>query len=323
MTPTITCFGEILWDALPTSKQPGGAPMKVAANLRNFGLNAQVISRVGNDNLGRELLHFLEKKGISLDLVQLSQTHLTGVAKANISDSNEVIYTILQPVAWDYIQLEPALTKVVRQSDLFVYGSLSARSPVTHETLLALLAVAPRKVFDVNLRAPHYNRSTVENLLHYADIAKLNEYELIELSGWYSDEIDLLQSMKQLRDRYNLDTICVTLGEDGAAMLNSSGFFRQAGFEVEVDNTIGSGDAFLAAFLYKTLQGASSQQTLEFACATGAYVATQSGATPTFSEQTIHSQLVEANRSQQPVFSQFIHQVKNVSLKSMKKLLMT
>lgn len=322
MTPTITCFGEILWDALPTSKQPGGAPMNVAANLRNFGVNAQVISRVGNDNLGRELLHFLEHKGISLDLVQLSQTHLTGVAKANISDTNEVTYTILQPVAWDYIQLEPALTRVIRQSDLFVYGSLAARSPVTHETLLALLAVAPRKVFDVNLRAPHYNRAKVENLLHHANIAKLNESELIELSGWYYDEIDLFQAMKQLQNRYNLDAICVTLGEDGAAMLNHNGFFRQTGFPVEVADTIGSGDAFLAAFLYKMLQGASPQETLAFACATGAYVATQSGATPSFNEQTIHNQIINIDRGQQPVLSQFINQVKSVSLKSIKKLLM-
>lgn len=270
MTPTITCFGEILWDVLPTSKQPGGAPMNVAADLRNFGLNAQLISRVGSDDLGRELLDFLTKKGIPTELIQTGQTHLTGVAKANISDSNEVTYKILQPVAWDYIQLEPGLLDVVKQSELFVYGSLAARSPQTHETLLALLAVAPRKVFDVNLRAPHYDRATVEQLLHQADIAKLNEHELIELSDWYDHETDLQQAMQQLRSRYQLETLCVTLGEKGAALLNADGFVQQGGFPVEVADTIGSGDAFLAAFLYKTLQGEGPQKTLQFACATGA-----------------------------------------------------
>ena len=295
MTPTITCFGEILWDVLPTSKQAGGAPMNVAADLRNFGLNAQLISRVGSDDLGRELLDFLAEKGIPLDLIQIGQTHLTGVAKANISDSNEVTYKIVQPVAWDYIQLEPNLLNVVRESDLFVYGSLAARSPQTHETLLTLLAVARRKVFDVNLRAPHYNRATVEELLHQADIAKLNEHELGELSGWYGEENDLRQAdlhnaMLQLRDRYSLDTLCVTLGEDGAVLLDRTGLHSQVGFPVEVADTIGSGDAFLAAFLYKTLQGESPKKVLQFACATGAYVATQQGATPTFTEQTIDSQ---------------------------------
>lgn len=302
MTPTITCFGEILWDVLPTSKQPGGAPMNVAADLRNFGLNAQLISRVGSDDLGRELLDFLAKKGLPLDLIQIGKTHLTGVAKANISDSNEVTYKIVQPVAWDYIQLEPVLLNVVQESELFVYGSLAARSPQTHETLLALLAVAKRKVFDVNLRAPHYNQATVEELLRQADIAKLNEHELAELLGWYGrsegpvrhsgapDEPDLQRAMQQLRERYNLEALCVTLGAEGAALLNRDGFFEQSGFPIEVEDTIGSGDAFLAAFLHKTLQGETPPKTLAFACATGAYVATQRGATPAFTEQTIQNQ---------------------------------
>ena len=266
--------------------------MNVAADLRNFGINAQMISRVGTDELGRELLGFLEQKGLPLDLVQTGQTHLTGVAKANVSDTNEVTYKIVHPVAWDYIHLEPNLIDAVQRSDLFVYGSLAARSPMTHETLLALLAVARRKVFDVNLRAPHYEQVTVEELLHQADMVKLNEHELIELSDWYGhgsehQTTDLRQAMQQLRERYYLETLCVTLGEKGAALLDNSGFYIQSGFPVEVEDTIGSGDAFLAAFLYKTLQGATPQHTLEFACATGAYVATQRGATPTFTAETI------------------------------------
>lgn len=287
MNPTITCFGEILWDVLPTSRQPGGAPMNVAADLRNFGLNAQLISRVGHDELGLELLHFLAQKGIPTELIQTGQSHLTGVAKANISDTNEVTYKIVRPVAWDYIFLEPYLLEAVRASDLFVYGSLAARSPQTHETLRALLEVARRTVFDVNLRAPHYERSTVEELLHQADIAKLNEHELAELTGWFAGSADTEAAMQALRERFNLEILCVTLGEKGAILLNEAGFVRQAGFPVEVSDTIGSGDAFLAAFLYKTLQGESSQKVLEFACATGAYVATQPGATPAFSEATI------------------------------------
>ncbi|AQG80090.1 carbohydrate kinase family protein [Spirosoma montaniterrae] len=284
----ITCFGEILWDVLPTGKQAGGAPMNVALHLRNFGLDAQLISRVGSDDLGRELLDFLHQKGIPTSYVQVGQSHLTGVAKANVSDANEVTYKLVQPVAWDYIMPEPGLTELVRQSDLFVYGSLAARSPQTRETLLGLLEVANRRVFDVNLRAPHYERATVEDLLHRADIAKLNEHELAELAGWHdfvSD--DLHQTMAQVRDRYALQTLCVTLGADGAALLDPSGFYRQPGFSVEVADTIGSGDAFLAAFLHKMVQGETPHNTLAFACATGAYVATQRGATPPFSEQTI------------------------------------
>ncbi|MBC3788803.1 carbohydrate kinase family protein [Spirosoma utsteinense] len=295
MNAIITCFGETLWDVLPTSKQPGGAPMNVAADLRNFGINAQMISRVGSDELGTELLDFIAHKGLPLDLIQVGQTHLTGVAKANISDANEVTYKIVQPVAWDYIHLETRMIEAVRLSDFFVYGSLAARSQQTHETLLALLAVAPRKVFDVNLRAPHYNRPLVEELLHEAHIAKLNEHELVELAGWYGEGSDLYAAMNQLRERYTLDVLCVTLGEHGAVLLDETGLHSQTGFPVEVADTIGSGDAFLAGFLYKTLQGESAQRILEFACATGAYVATQRGATPAFSAESIsHTILLPA-----------------------------
>jgi fructokinase len=293
MTPIVTCFGEVLWDVLPTSKQPGGAPMNVAADLRNFGIDARMISRVGTDDLGQELLQFLTQIGVPTDLVQIDQAYLTGVAKANIS-ANEVTYTIVEPVAWDYIHLDSTQADAVQQSDLFVYGSLAARSPMTHQTLLALLKLARHKVFDVNLRAPHYKRSTVEEFLHLADIVKLNEHELAELLAWYTDETDLRKAMQQLRERYQLETLCVTLGENGAALLDKNGFVQQTGFSVEVDDTIGSGDAFLAAFLYKTLQGEAPQQILEFACATGAYVATQRGATPTFTEQTVIDKILKA-----------------------------
>jgi fructokinase len=263
--------------------------MNVAANLRNFGVDAQLISRVGSDESGNELLHFLNQKGLPLRFVQIGQTHVTGVAKANVSDCNEVTYKIVQPVAWDYIQLESGLIEAVQKSDYFVYGSLAARSPQTYETLRALLAVARRKVFDVNLRAPHYERATVEELLRQAHMAKLNEHELTELTGWYTNKTDLRQAMQQLRERYNLETLCVTLGEQGAVLLNETGFVDQCGIPVEVADTIGSGDAFLAAFLYKILQRASPAQTLAFACATGAYVASQRGATPDFSEETIQT----------------------------------
>ncbi|MBD2705227.1 carbohydrate kinase [Spirosoma sp. BT702] len=287
MLPTITCFGEILWDVLPTSKQPGGAPMNVAADLRNFGLNAQLISRVGNDELGQELLDFLNRKGIPLELVQVGQSHLTGVAKANVSDSNEVTYKLVHPVAWDYIQLEPSLLEAVRSSALFVYGSLVARSAQSRETLTTLLTVAKRKVFDVNLRAPHYEQALVLELMQQAHIAKLNEHELSIISGWLDGPTDVEPAMEFLREHFGMDVLCVTLGEKGAVLLDTNGFIRQAGFPVEVSDTIGSGDAFLAAFLHKTLQGETSQETLSFACATGAYVATKQGATPEFSEETI------------------------------------
>src|SRR4051812_13334193 len=135
---SVACFGEMLWDVLPTGRQPGGAPLNVAVHLHNFGLDAQIISRIGHDDLGTELLAFVASKSISTRYVQRGETHLTGVVKANVSNSLEVTYQIVQPVAWDYIQYNAGLSELVQTAEAFVFGSLAARHAPSRETLYRL-----------------------------------------------------------------------------------------------------------------------------------------------------------------------------------------
>ncbi|MVN78875.1 carbohydrate kinase [Hymenobacter sp. HMF4947] len=277
----VVCFGEILWDVLPSGKQPGGAPFNVAVQLHQLGQPAQLISRVGRDDLGTELLDFLHERGLGTDYVQRGETHLTGVVKANVGDRNEVVYKIVQPVAWDYIQYSEALTQLVADAEMLVFGSLAARTPATRETLYRLLPHARFRVFDVNMRAPHYSRQVVQYLLQHADLVKVNEHELAEILGWFGKVIEDEAALPWLAQRYNLQAACVTLGADGALLWKDGQLYRSAGIPVEVTDTIGSGDAFLAALLTAWLAGQPPQQCLNLACATGALVATYQGATPT------------------------------------------
>ncbi|WP_233454844.1 carbohydrate kinase family protein [Hymenobacter negativus] len=283
----IACFGEMLWDVLPTGKQPGGAPLNVAVHLRNFGLDAQLISRVGHDDLGTELLAFVESKGLSTKYVQRGETHLTGVVKANVSNTNEVTYKIVQPVAWDYIQYEPALSSLVQGAEAFVFGSLAARSPVSRETLYRLLQQAPLKVFDVNLRPPHYSRDVVQYLLRHADIVKLNHHELTEIMDWFGASPAEETALEWLAARFQLQAVCVTKGADGAALWTGGHLYRSPGRPVAVQDTIGSGDAFLAALLRGLLSHQPPADNLAFACAAGSLVATFQGATPAISESMV------------------------------------
>lgn len=289
MKTNIICFGEMLWDVLPTGKQPGGAPMNVAVHLKNLGHNPQMISRIGNDELGKELLAFVTEKGLSTDLIQQGETHLTGVVKANVSDKNEVTYKIVQPVAWDYIQYDEAVGDAVVSADVFVYGSLSARSATSAETLFRLLKKASFKVFDVNLRAPYYDQTTLEHLLNEADMVKMNANELALLSSWYAPNAEEETAIIELATRFDLQTICVTKGEHGAVLWTSGQFYHTNGFQVEVKDTIGSGDSFLAALLTCLLDGQSPADSLQFACAMGSLVATYRGATPFVSYSEIQS----------------------------------
>ena len=285
----IACFGEMLWDVLPTGKQPGGAPLNVAVHLHNFGADAQIISRVGRDDLGAELLDFVVAKGISTDYVQQGETHLTGVVKANVSDNNEVVYKIVQPVAWDYIQYDDALGQLVAEADAFVFGSLVARSPASRDTLYRLLEHAGLKVFDVNFRAPHYSRGVVTYLLQQADVVKLNHHELAEIMDWFGGPAAEATALPWLAERFGLQTVCVTKGADGAALWTDGQLYQSPGVPVTVQDTIGSGDAFLAALLTGRLAGQAHADYLAFACAAGALVATYQGATPAISAAQVRA----------------------------------
>ncbi|QMU28589.1 carbohydrate kinase family protein [Adhaeribacter radiodurans] len=278
----IICFGETLWDMLPTGKMPGGAPMNVAIHLKYNGYDPVMISRVGNDDLGKELVAYLKAKKMDVTYIQTGQTHLTGVVKANITNKNEVSYKIVEPVAWDYIQYDDEVAELVKHSDVFIYGSLAARSVTTQETLLKYLPLAKLKVFDVNLRPPHYTQQRVQQLLQFADIAKMNHLELREIVGWLGAHSEEKTNMEFLKKFFNLKQLIVTRGENGAAALTAEGYFEQAGYLVEVEDTIGSGDAFLATYLSNYLQQQPTSVCLQKACLIGAFVATRPGATPEY-----------------------------------------
>jgi fructokinase len=156
------------------------------------------------------------------------------------------------------------------------------------------LETATTKVLDINLRRPHYHQATVEPLLHKADILKLNEAELDIITGWYGSFSNKEQQIQFLQDRFHMDAIVVTMGGEGAMVAKSSGFYYNPGYKVQVADTIGSGDAFLAGFIYQIYNRAPVQDALDYAAALGALIATYSGACPAYDPEQIN-QLMRAN----------------------------
>ncbi|MCP3927578.1 MAG: carbohydrate kinase, partial [Bacteroidetes bacterium] len=156
MNKKVVCFGEILWDMLPTGKVAGGAPMNVAVHLHNFGIPAEMISKAGNDTLGGALIEFLKEKGVNTQYIQRDYSHPTGTVNVNLSDRSEVIYEIVEPAAWDFIDFSESLKTLIQEADVFIFGSLCARNEQTRKTLFDLLDQAKLKIFDVNFRPPHY-----------------------------------------------------------------------------------------------------------------------------------------------------------------------
>lgn len=283
----VVCYGETLWDMLPTGAVAGGAPMNVAVHLRMQGVYTQMISAVGNDSTGRELLEYMRDKGLDTNLVQ-SVDHPTGVVEVDVSDPTSVQYDITQGVAWDYIPALDPMKEVVQSANALVYGSLIMRNKVSRDTLLSLLRGAKLKCLDVNLRSPFYNKNTIETLLTHSDIVKMNEEEIAIIDRWwYSPADTMVESMRRLKDKFNLKVVLVSRGAEGACAYTDDGYYEHPGYSVQVVDTIGSGDSFLAAILRKYTQGGSMAESLAYGCAVGAWVAQHAGANPPINEEAV------------------------------------
>ncbi|HXR84089.1 MAG TPA: carbohydrate kinase [Hanamia sp.] len=277
----VVCYGEILWDYLPQGKLAGGAPVNVAYHLKQLGKNPAVITRIGEDEEGKELKESLEQKKIETDFFQTDSIYSTGKVIADIKD-HEVVYDIVKPVAWDFIEWKEEYFSLIKESKYFVFGSLVSRNEASRKTLFQCLEVANKKVLDINLRPPHFDKKVLQELMQKADVLKLNSGELSLISEWFNHFKNDEGRIKSLKEDFNINTIIVTKGGDGAILYRNDIFYDHKGYNVSVADTIGSGDAFLAAMISSFIDNASENDSLEFANALGAFIASRSGGCPAY-----------------------------------------
>jgi len=285
----IVCFGETLWDIVLQEKQPGGAPMNVAYHLNKLQKNPAIISRIGLDDLGKELIHVFESRGINTDYFQVDYERSTGKVFAEIKEFNEVHYDIVMPVAWDFIEWEDSFENLLSDATYFVFGSLITRSKQSKNTLFKCLEASNIKVLDINMRPPFYHKKIVEDLLRKANILKLNLAELHLITGWFSNYNSDEDRIKLLKEKFKLHTIIVTKGGDGAILNEGDAFYHHAGYTVQVADTVGSGDAFLAGMLSSFIDNKTPEGALDFASRMGAFVASCKGGCPDYSLTSVYN----------------------------------
>ena len=284
MKKTVVAIGEILWDVLPDQKKAGGSSMNVALNLHKQNINSRFISAIGDDNDGIELIDFLKNENFTTDLIQVNKLP-TSTVNVKLDEQQQATYTIVEPVAWDAIELSDQAVETLKNADALVYCSLTCRNEQSRNTILSLLKDAKLKIFDINLRAPFYETTTLETLLNYADVLKINDEELLILKSAFAlTGNDDEQLLKQLSNKFNIATICLTLGGKGAQILHEEKLYHHKGYPVKVADTVGAGDAFLATFVASYLNGFPMDTTLDRACKVGAFVASQHGANPSYNE---------------------------------------
>jgi fructokinase len=277
----ILCFGEMLWDRLPGGSKPGGAPMNVAFHLKRFGLHPWLATRVGDDDAGRQLIAYLKKNGLKTGLVQRGKTLPTSEVLVHVDSRGNPSYEICEPVAWDNIAWTQKLEERSKKAGVIIYGTLAARSEITRNSLLNLLNTSAYRILDVNLRPPYDRQDIVEHLLSKCDFLKMSINELNVISRWLKlTWFDLEKQVRKIADHYGLSGICITRGENGAVLLTGEKYTEHPGFKADVIDTVGSGDAFLAALIYSFLNNRTAEEALALACAAGSFVASKEGATP-------------------------------------------
>jgi hypothetical protein len=290
--PKITAFGEILWDNLPTGKVLGGAPVNLLTHLAALGADCSVISRCGNDADGAALREAIRRKHVAIDFIQTDPQLATSQVLVQLNDEGCAHYDIVYPCAWDKIQAGEAAKTRVAQSDVFIFGSLSVRDAVSRQALAELLPHASFKIFDVNLRPPHYRLADLRDMMRQADFIKLNDDELHEIAtALGSPYRSIEQNIRFIAEHTHTRQICVTLGKHGALYFCDGELFAHHGYRVTVADTVGAGDSFLAGFIHQYLQRKPPQEILAFACTLGSLVASRHGATPEVSLAEIEAMM--------------------------------
>ena len=256
--------------------------------MNSLGIATTIISRIGKDEDGNDILTFLKDHNASSDSIQVGEEYKTGVVNVMINEKGNASYDILYPSSWDKITLTKEMIEKVSESDVFIFGSLICRDEISRSTLYSLLEKAKYKVFDVNLRTPYFTIEVINELMLKADFIKLNDEELWEISRKLKSPYNSFeQNIKFIAEKTNTNQICVTKGAFGAVLYYNEKFYYNSGYFIKVIDTVGAGDSFLATLIVRLFRGKSPQKSLNYACAVGALVAGQEGANPKISEKEI------------------------------------
>lgn len=276
----IVGIGEVLWDVYPDGRKvAGGAPFNFAFHCHQLGHSAVIVSRVGDDALGRELRERVRELGLSDEYIQTDPEHPTGTVQVTLDANAVPTYTITEDVAWDHLKWDEKIAALAKTYQAVCFGTLASREEETRFTIQRLLTVkretnAGLIVYDVNLRSEEVP-AFVDWGINTANWIKLNESEFLRVIDWPNDTTKMIEKLQ-----YYYQLLIVTRGERGCFVLGDDGSANVPGVPAKVVDTVGAGDAFTAAMVCLHLEGKPLRECARFAVHYAARVCEQPGGTP-------------------------------------------
>ncbi|EGB15043.1 PfkB domain protein [Pseudodesulfovibrio mercurii] len=280
-------LGEILWDVLPQGRLLGGAPANFAYHVNALGGAGVPVSRVGDDDLGREALSLLVCRGLNIDAVSLDPDHPTGTVDARVDAHGVATYVFPDDVAWDFLTLDKAALTLAANADAVCFGTLAQRAEVSRKAIHRFLAGADKalKVYDINLRQDFYTPERIAASLDAADVLKINDAELDTVTRLFDLPRGERPALHALMERHGLGLAVLTRGDRGSLLLAPDEVSDLPGEPVDVVDTIGAGDAFTAALVLGRLKGWPLDRINRHAARVAAWVCGQPGAMPEMPEK--------------------------------------
>jgi fructokinase len=281
MKPRIAAIGEVLWDLLPGGPQLGGAPANFAIHAHALGADARLVSRVGDDDLGRAVLDAFRRRGMPTDTIAVDASAPTGTVAVTLGPDGQPTYEIVENVAWDRIAVDSAVLEAFANADAICFGSLAQRSARNRALIGRLVADARNafRIFDVNLRAPYVDAGVIEDSLGVADAFKLNDQELPILAKMFGLPDGEREGMTAIAS-FGPSLIALTRGASGSLLYADGEWSDHPGVPTKVVDTVGAGDAFTAMLVVGRLAGWPLAEINRRANEVAAYVCSQAGATP-------------------------------------------
>jgi fructokinase len=283
MTKKVVSIGELLFDIFPDGERLGGAPSNFAYHIAAQGGDVHLISAVGEDDRGASAQNYLKRAGVDVSGVRSTPEKQTGIVSVSLDQNGQPAYDIVEDVAWDRIGVSPASESIARDAAAICWGTLGQRSCRSQSAHRQLFDFAPENclcVCDINFRQNYHTAEVVTESLEEADLLKLNDEEIPVLRAYVGGTEDPREFLRELRHRYNIPTIVLTLGARGCRVSADNVDFSEPGIPVDVVNTVGSGDAFTAGFVLQMLEGADLKTCAQHANRVGSYVATQDSGMP-------------------------------------------